>query len=65
MKYTVNFTQNGIEKRTVIEADSEFYARRMLLQRASGEVTIESCTVEDPFQGAKDIMDFLNGFGKH
>ena len=31
MKYTIIFEQNGIKKRTVIEAQTEFYARRKLI----------------------------------
>lgn len=64
MKYTIIFSQNGIKKRTVVEADSEYYARRKLLDKASGKVIIDSCVCNNPFENAKNIMDFLNGIMK-
>ena len=64
MKYTIIFSQNGIKKRTVVEADSEYYARRKLLDKASGKVIIDTCVCNNPFDNAKNIIDFLNGFRK-
>ena len=62
MKYTIIFEQNGIKKRTVIEAQTEFYARRKLLDKASGKVLIDSCEEVNPFFNSKYIMDFLKGY---
>ena len=61
MKYTIIFEQNGIKKRTVIEAETELYARRKLLDRASGKVLIDSCEEVNPFFNSKYIIDFLKG----
>ena len=64
MKYTIIFEHNGILKRTVVEAETEFYARRKLLDKASGKVLIDSCEPVNQFTEGKNIMDFLNGLRK-
>lgn len=62
MKYTIIFEQDGIKKRTVVEAQTEFYARRKLLDKASGKVLIDSCKEVNPFLDSKNIMEFFKGY---
>ena len=62
MKYTIILSQNGVKKRTVIEAETELYARRKLLDKASGKVLIDSCKEVNPFLDSKNILDFFKGY---